>query len=60
MDFIVTSGDREDHFSGDDSYRFNEHGLLIVTTGQGQERTYSPSGWDHLEHSAQAGLAFGL
>lgn len=52
MEFIVKSGDVEDFFHGDSSYRFDAHGLLVVTSEQGKQRTYSPNGWDYLEEDA--------
>ncbi len=55
MEFKVISGEREDHFHGDSSYSFNEHGLLVVTSDQGYVRTYSPSGWDYLDKAPDGG-----
>jgi hypothetical protein len=55
MDFIVKSGDIEDHFHGDSMYRFDNNGLLIVTSDQGKQRTYSPNGWDYIEQDTPSG-----
>ncbi len=52
MDFIVCRGDRKEPFTGDARYDFDDKGLLIVTLESGRQRTYSPSGWDYIEHDA--------
>ncbi len=56
MEFTLHSGDTEERFTGDAArYRVDEKGLLRVTTGNGKQRTYSPSGWDYIEEAASTG-----
>jgi hypothetical protein len=59
MDFSLHSGDTEERFTGEEArYRVDDKGLLIITTGDGKQRTYSPSGWDYIEEAASTGPNF--
>lgn len=58
MDFtIFDSHQTETRYSGEDSYRFDAHGLLIVTSG-GRETTYAPHAWEKLEQSSTSNSAY--
>jgi hypothetical protein len=60
MDFSLHSGDTEERFTGEEAryYVDEKHGLLHVTTGDGKQRTYSPSGWDYIEEAVPSGPNF--
>ncbi len=46
-------GPKDSQLYGDEAhYRFNDHGLLVVHTGDGHELTFSPSAWSILEDGA--------
>lgn len=59
MDFTIFDGDgtTETRFSGDDSYRFDAHGLLEVTRA-GVKTTYSPRAWSRLVRAAETTAAY--
>lgn len=59
MDFklINDSDQTETAFTGDDRFRFDDHGLLVVTTGE-VETTFSPAGWTRLVYSRPTSYVF--
>ncbi|UYM03449.1 hypothetical protein [Solicola gregarius] len=38
-----------EEFDDEAKYRFNDHGLLVITTGDGVRQTYSPSAWLYVQ-----------
>jgi hypothetical protein len=60
MDFTLYSRGTGEVFTGGDAWcRIDERGLLIVSTGDGSERTCSPGGWDYIEQAASTGSGHG-
>ena len=49
MEFTLHTADGYENFRGESWYSFTEHGLLVVTTEDGKQRTYSPSAWAFIE-----------
>lgn len=54
MDFILRGPDGDETFTGAARYTFNEHGYLVVYTGDGQRRTYSSAGWTRIDEVAHS------
>jgi hypothetical protein len=54
MDFTVRGPDGDEDFTGAARYTFDEHGHLVVYTDDGQRRTYSASGWRHVDEASQS------
>ena len=54
MDFTVRGPDGDEEFTGAARYTFDEHGLLVVYTGDGQRRTYSASGWHRVDEVSRS------
>lgn len=54
MDFTVHGPEGGEQFTGAARYTFNEHGYLVVYTEDGQRRTYSPSGWSHVDEASHS------
>lgn len=44
-----------EQFDNAAKYRFNDHGLLVITTGDGMHRVYSPSAWLYVEDQRKPG-----
>ena len=56
MAFRVHNASTYDDFDGDDSYNFNEAGLLVIHLGlKGGRPTYSPQAWTVVEEPDPAG-----
>lgn len=56
MAFRVHNASSYDEFGDDDSYNFNEAGLLVVHLGlDGGRLTYSPHAWTVIEQPDPAG-----
>jgi hypothetical protein len=60
MEFKLTCGDDSYSFQGDAAYRFDRHGLLVVTDGEGRQFTYSPSAWSLIEEPEHGSANFGM
>ncbi len=59
MDFTLYSRGTGELFTGEQArYYFDDRGLLHVTTGDGNQRTYSTSGWDYIKEVAASGPDF--
>lgn len=54
MDFTVSAGDAEEHFSGHAQYSIQDGGVLVVRMDDGRRRTYGPAGWWWVEEAASA------
>lgn len=52
MGFQLHTTDGYENFTDDASYEFNDAGLLVVTTGEGNQRTYSPNAWTFIDEPA--------
>ncbi len=50
MDFTLHTRDQEEHFTGEARYTF-EGGFLVVHTGDGRKRTYSPGAWRYIDEA---------
>ena len=56
MDFTLYSRGTGELFTGEEAgYHFDDRGLLHVITGEGTQRTYSPSGWDYIQKATNTG-----
>lgn len=50
MAFTLTRADGStSEFSDDDSYRYNEQGLLVIDSATGNRITLSPSAWAEID-----------
>ncbi len=49
MTFTLHTTHSEETFGDAARYTFNKAGLLVVRTGDGRQRTYSPNAWTYIE-----------
>lgn len=52
MAFTLLGPEGSQVYGDDASYRFADHGLLVIQTADGHELTFSPAAWSVLDDGA--------
>jgi hypothetical protein len=53
---FVDAGEAPIEFGDRAAYNFNNHGLLVITAGDGKRLTYSPMAWLRIEDQPNAAV----